>query len=201
MNSAITEINALAALWSDAITRAAWQGGAVLVLVWLMSRWITWLPARYKVWLWRLAFLKLVLVFIWITPIPIPVLPAALPEEPVQVTAPPIEYPSELNSPVAFPAAPSGTPSLSAQAWLLLAWIGGIAAALVNLARQWQAANKLSQQSRPIENQNCLKTLLRLAERCGLRRPPSVCKSQTISSPILIGIFRARIILPRSALE
>src|SRR5438093_1490904 len=76
--AAIDRLNGLAALWVKGTLRAAWQGGLVLLLVWLSCRARPSLPAGVCCWLWRLAYLKLLVAFFWPLPVtvPLPLLPA-----------------------------------------------------------------------------------------------------------------------------
>jgi len=77
MNTWILSLNPLAAAWLAALWRACWQGGLALLLVWAVCRAFHRLPARAKSWLWRLAYVKLLVAFFCAAPIALPLLPAA----------------------------------------------------------------------------------------------------------------------------
>jgi len=63
-----------AEIWSKALWRVSWQGGLALMVVWMLCRFWPGLPARVQCWLWRLAYLKLMLAFFWANPVLLPVL-------------------------------------------------------------------------------------------------------------------------------
>src|SRR5438552_13069258 len=65
-----------APMWLMAAWHVCWQGGLALLLAWTVARVFTRVPAVLKSWLWRLAYIKLLVAFFWITPINLPLLPA-----------------------------------------------------------------------------------------------------------------------------
>jgi hypothetical protein len=69
-------LNHGAALWASAMARACWQGGIALALAWAVCRAWPVLPPRARCWLWRLAYLKLLVALLWATPVDLPLLPA-----------------------------------------------------------------------------------------------------------------------------
>src|SRR5438552_10123344 len=75
MNLWITQINSVSPLWLASLWRASWQGGLAVLLAWGISYAFPRLPARVKVWMWRLAFIKLLVTFVWTTPIDLALLP------------------------------------------------------------------------------------------------------------------------------
>src|SRR5689334_325171 len=60
--------------WSTAMLRACWQGGLALGLAWILIRIWRSLPRAHQCWLWRLAFLKTLIVLIWAVPLCLPLL-------------------------------------------------------------------------------------------------------------------------------
>src|SRR5688572_24948854 len=69
MNGWSDEIHALAASWTNAMWRASWQGGAAIVLVWLVCRAWPRMPSHAHCWLWRLAYLRLFVALFRATPL------------------------------------------------------------------------------------------------------------------------------------
>src|SRR5437899_8950541 len=63
--------------WISGLWRASWQGGLFILLVWAACRWLPRLPAAARCWLWWLACLKLLLGFVWVSSLPVALLPAA----------------------------------------------------------------------------------------------------------------------------
>jgi len=65
------------AAWLGALWRASWQGGLALLMVWLVTRRWSRLPLWVREWLWRLAYLKLLLAWIWAGSLTLGMLPPA----------------------------------------------------------------------------------------------------------------------------
>ena len=75
MNNFFNPLHALSNLWAGAMLRACWQGALAVLLAWALSRIFSNAPAALKAWLWRLAYLKLLLALVWSTPIQLALLP------------------------------------------------------------------------------------------------------------------------------
>jgi len=63
--------------WADGMFRAVWQGGAALLLVWLACIALRRGSPALKCWLWRLGYLKFLVALLLLSPIALPLLPAA----------------------------------------------------------------------------------------------------------------------------
>jgi beta-lactamase regulating signal transducer with metallopeptidase domain len=197
MTSWIAAVNTVSSGWFDAILRAAWQGSIALALVWVVSRCITTLPPSYKVWLWRLAFLKLLVALISVTPISLPVLPAEEQTASVTTSLPaPISQPVELVAQTSPPIFAATEVHVEWRSWLLALWSIGVICALARIARHWHAAKTLLRNSDLITKAAFNDILIRLAKELRLRHTPTIHQSPLICSPVLIGVFRPRIILP-----
>src|SRR5690349_21500865 len=99
-------LTGFAEAWLSATGRAAWQGGLALLAVWLLCRAFRRLPPAAAIWLWRLAFLKLLVAFFWAAPIAVPLLP---PPAPVVVSPTPVQAVPTVEAP-ALPALPEPAP-------------------------------------------------------------------------------------------
>jgi len=75
--------------WPAALWRAAWQGGLAILLVWMLCRLWPAVPPRLRVWLWRLAYLKLLAAWVWAGAVTLSFLPS-LPRLPVHAVLPPL---------------------------------------------------------------------------------------------------------------
>jgi beta-lactamase regulating signal transducer with metallopeptidase domain len=198
MNAWIDALNAISATWFDLLVRASWQGGIALAAVWLISRFLPRIPAGHKVWLWRLAFLKLLAALVWFSPVVLPVLPQQAPPAPIADGTETI-----LGAEVATEALPTAMspetprPVLHFRAWLFLAWCVAILLFAARLLRHWRETRRLLRASRPLNNADVEESARLLGERLHIRSSPAIADSPAISSPVLIGIFRPRIILPR----
>src|SRR5262249_669017 len=76
MSSTIADLNLVAWEWAGAVGRACWQGGLAIALVWALCRFLPRLPGRVQCWLWRLAYLKLLVALLWGAPLCLPLLPS-----------------------------------------------------------------------------------------------------------------------------
>jgi beta-lactamase regulating signal transducer with metallopeptidase domain len=199
VNAWIDSLNAISASWLDLLLRASWQGGIALAVVWLIARFVSRLPAAHKVWLWRLAFLKLLAGLIWLSPVALPILPQKTPAAPVAETVPiPVAH-VEATAGLPLPAVaiePSSS-SLQLSGWLFLAWCGALLACALRVLRHGCATRRLLNGSQPLRNAAVEESLRALCERLHRRRLPSVTESPALSSPVLVGVVRPRIILPR----
>jgi beta-lactamase regulating signal transducer with metallopeptidase domain len=187
-------VNSISEVWFDAILRGIWQGTIVLALVWVVSRCVTALPASCRVWLWRLAFLKLLVALFWITPVPLPVLPAKQ-QVPALATQPHTSLEIVAESSPSFSAAPMPQ-SIDWRVWLLALWAVGVLWAIYRIARQWRASKMLLRNSSAVNDPVLNDILIRLAKALRLRRVPTIHQSALVDSPLLMGVFRPRIILP-----
>src|SRR4051812_47332985 len=82
---AAADFSTIARAWEAAIFRASWQGGLALCLAWGVCHIWRNLPGSAKCWIWRLAYLKLLIALLWIAPIALPVLKPS--HRPVSVIA------------------------------------------------------------------------------------------------------------------
>jgi beta-lactamase regulating signal transducer with metallopeptidase domain len=224
MNAWIPFLNPLAGSCQAALWRASWQGGLALLLVWAVCRVFHRLPARAKSWLWRLAYLKLLVALLFAVPIDLPLLPArsAPPSPPAQFadaipSLPPPDLPSPAFSvsaqPETTPASPAGAaapralpaPSDSvlparirpnAAAWLMLVWALGVAAFAVRVWRGSRRSSRLLRGCSPVSEPALLQSCADLARAFRLPATPSLLMSGDISSPLLLGIRRPVIVLP-----
>jgi beta-lactamase regulating signal transducer with metallopeptidase domain len=200
VNVWISNINLAAAGWFETILRATWQGAIALVLVWMVSRWIAAIPGRYKAWLWRLAFLKLLLALLWVTPVSLAILPA----RPVAIASPSPALQS-LALRAEWAAATAPLPETHAlldwRAWLLVAWIAGVLRGTARIARHWRAARGLRRDSAQVYDSLYQDMLQRLAATFRLRRVPALHHTDSVTSPMLLGLIRPSIVLPSAVLR
>jgi beta-lactamase regulating signal transducer with metallopeptidase domain len=203
MNAWIDPLNAFSATWFDLLVRASWQGGIALAVVWLIARFVSRLPAAHKVWLWRLAFLKLLAGLIWLSPVALPILPQQTPAIPVVTESIPATIPTPLaqaetadDLPLSAMVVEPSPSSLHLRAWLFLAWCAALFVCALRVLRHWRDTQRLLRGSRPLRNRPLEECVRALSERLRLKSAPSISESPAVSSPVLVGIFRPQIILP-----
>ncbi|MFN4178861.1 MAG: M56 family metallopeptidase [Armatimonadota bacterium] len=212
-------LNAVADTWMNAMFRACWQGGIALALVWIIIRLFPKLPPSICCWLWRLAYLKLLVSLIWATPIELSVLPS--PPEPIAKEIA-MEKGSEVKTPISIPdfyrsptptssqASEESSPKALGQAdvtrpntasVLLLIWFLGLGWQCALVMQAWRRARKLKIASQPVGDARLLLHCSELSRKFGLRRAPYLMSSEEVPSPLLFGIFRPTIIFPLSLLN
>ena len=222
MNTWMLQINPLAATWLDAIWRASWQASIAFALVWAVCRVFKNLPARAKSWLWRLAYLKLLVAFLWATPISLPLLPAkagqptlgarplfsapaiSSPLPPLiseVVPAPAAPAPSAASTATSALPSPTGSaPSLHVQPtladWLLLVWALGLASFGVCTWRKLRHVRRAQRACAPVTDPALLQCSAELARCFRLFATPTLLLSDAAGSPMLLRTLRPVIVLP-----
>jgi bla regulator protein blaR1 len=184
----IYTVNTLADHWLDALWTVSLQGGAALLVAWCICRFVPRISPAFKVWLWRIAWLKLLLAFLWSGSIELPLLapPSAFPGAILTASV------SGISQELPFVPASVIEPSLSASGLLFIVWLFGVFCCVIHLGYQWNRSTRLKRGASPVAN-------AALAEACsklGIARLPALRESAAITTPVLIGIVRPTIIVP-----
>jgi beta-lactamase regulating signal transducer with metallopeptidase domain len=212
-------LNGAAQEWIARLGTVCWQGALAAVAVWLVCR-SGRIPARVRCWLWWAISVRLLVGLVPIEGVPLYVLPAARatreagpispksPLSPMRVpryevpaarTEPGLrDAPSLLSSPT---IAPANTPSVAPFAWLLLAWLVGVAICLVRSARQCLAVRRLVCRARPAGNGHARTVLDRLLEDAEVRGTVDLREHPAVRSPLVAGVRRPVILLPPDAVS
>jgi bla regulator protein blaR1 len=194
-------------VWLDAMGRACLVGSVALFIAALLSRLLRRSHAGVRCWAWRLAFLKLFVALVCVTPIALPILPA----EPVReeaVTQPGSE--AGAARPAAEGAAPAPSTSqaagsqdglmqgLAAVAPVLLfgGWGLWVAFGLFRVAREYRDAKALVRSACPVIDPHVLHEFCRASRALGLRNAPELRVSDLADVPMLFGLVRPVVILP-----
>ncbi len=180
----------------DSLVRASVQGGVFILLVWLACRLFPQLPASVRCTLWWLATLKLLVAFVWVDPLPIPVLDprsaAVATVEPSSNPAVPItREPSKPGAPV-IATKPAGLQwsSLAVGAWATI-----LTLLFAALAARMRKINKIA--GRAVEAVPRVQALAAdLSESLELARPPAVRVSEEVDTPLVLGFRRPVVLLP-----
>ena len=214
--TSIMQPGGLIALWTDALWRASWQGGLALLLVLVVTRCWHGMPPLLRVWLWRLAYLKLLVTFLWSGAITVPVtvhLPDNLPtiasyvnqtapKSLPAITATPAHALAVTNvamPPTAIKSAPITGFQPDWRVILGLLWLCGLAWGGGSLALAWRQTARLHRSCLPLTDAAVLALLAELAHASGLRRVPPVLVSAT-EGPLLLGTLHPTIIIPAELL-
>jgi len=207
--------NHLGGIWWVQITRALGQGSVVLLAVWFLTRLWPTMPVGARSWLWRLAYLKLMLTLIWLTPIEVPILPGKSMSGGMDHSLVPLRR-VEVASSVASSVAPGQAASRSrgvlavdvektgprptASVCLAALWALGVLCILVRSWRRVGLTGRLYQGSRPVDAPWVGKMYAELCREFGLRRSPNLRGHPEVRSPMVMGVLNPVILLP-SALE
>jgi len=213
MSGWLSVLNSLAGGWAEAMARASWQGGLALGLVWVVCRLVPRLPPGLQCWLWRIAYLKVLVALFWTSPVDLPLLPphpatsllqpglAGEPSTSLFVhSAPTSTALSSITAPFAAARPPDQPlsrqpgPRPGWQLGLLLAWLVGAAWHLGQLAQQWRRIALLRRNCEP--SRDTMRLLLApLCHRLNLRCSPELLIAP-VPGPFVVGVLRPAIVLP-----
>lgn len=204
MTSILSSWHELVPSWAEAIWRATWQGGLVIAMVWAICRYWPTLPARWRCWLWRLAFIKMLLCLVWSTPLQLPLLPAANTALPGAIASEP--NPSVLKELFPQPALsvlenpkPESTPWGIAEV-LMAIWVGGVVLGFVRMMRHWRRTSRMLRCSTNVSSASINETGAELTRLFGLSRAPHIRAITELSTPLVTGLRQSVIMLPQNAL-
>src|SRR5688572_10070962 len=198
MNTWVANFNAFGEAWLAAMTRAAWQGGLALLVAFAISRFVPGLSARVKCWIWRLAYLKVLVAFLWSQPLELPLLAPAATAIGVQVSV--VEPATEPIVPQPQ-AAVSPSASLNLQSCLLTLWLAGVVAGAIMIGRDLVRLRNLKRRCVNIEAPGLQECAAELSQRLRLSRPPRLLACDGVSTPFVFGWWRPRIVLPSRLLS
>ncbi len=194
-------INRFLILWASVMLRSILIGGIGLTLVWFASQYLSRISPRVMSWFYRLSYLKILLLFVWASPITLPVLLEApkLLSQPRKETAPLEGFETVLPN-HQLNLGSGETPIIWREAglqFLFGLWILGVA--FVG-AKQWKRYSKVRQirrDSRPVDDP-ALHILVKSRAKLLGCAPPQLAFSNRKISPHLLGLFRPLIVLPEN---
>jgi beta-lactamase regulating signal transducer with metallopeptidase domain len=188
----------------EVLVRSSLQGALFIGGVWIVCRLFPRLPASLRCGLWWAACLKLLVGLVWISPVELPLLPAAARVAPAAETrAFHIENAAAaLSAPATEGASSSpgsGAPPKLPFAILAL-WLAGLLALSVKAARQLRHTRWVIRRSEPLREDWIRSAFAELCDRLGLRRAPGLRSSEDVRTPQAIGLVRPLVVLPQSGL-
>lgn len=205
-------------MWSERLVRASWQGVIIIAIVWLTCRFLPRIPPQVHGWLWRLAYLKLLIVLVWGTPISLPILPSvdSASSQLHRVNTSTQPKTAEIVEPSTFwqriltsttepnPAAHSlpmsfwpfvGLSSLAA------IWLLGVALCGRRLLHNWHACWQLRRSASLLSDRHLEAVYQRLCAMLGIHRPPPILVTDRLSSPALVHGIHPVILFPIQLLK
>ncbi len=209
----------LSAIWVDSMIRACWQGGMMIALVWGVGRLMPRMSPSVRCWLWRVAYLKLLLSLIGLTPVALPLLPPdnTTPATLAEITQ--VRSPSPSPAPLVLsPVRPrSSLPqdtrttqplehasSLQSFDWGLLfacAWLAGVMLVGIRVVNAWQGSRRLQQSGIHLDGPILTSICHRLCTQLGIAVPPRLMVSEAVTSPALLGLLHPVVLLPKPLLN
>lgn len=214
MSGLIAAVNAFAGRWAEALGRASLQGGVAIVVVWILC--LAWprLGPRWRCWLWRLAYLKLFIVFIGVGAIELRLLPdqPSLERSSAAGTDHTLEAAASFGTTdamsVASPirqAVTTGQPAIATRpslaAFGLLVWLAGLGYWASRVQRARRGAARLRSGCRPLADSCCAAGWDELCRTIGLRQPPALLVTEQSETPLLVGVLQPAVVLPAKILE
>jgi beta-lactamase regulating signal transducer with metallopeptidase domain len=201
-----------AAVWSESLWRAAWQGGIAILAVWLVIRCVPKLSSRVAMWLLRIASLKLLITLCWAVPLAVPVLS---PPPPVsQIGSTPLEFATLSLEPIhdrsaetppaapprssiAQPPAPPPSPQIGWPVLLMGVWLVGVAWQIGRIVRAGLTAGRQVLRASPAVPESLQEAFARQARRMKVAYLPRLLMGDPFENPFLAGWIRPAIVLPR----
>jgi bla regulator protein BlaR1 len=177
----------------SALCTACWQGLLVFGGVALVFRIWPEVPARVQCWVWRVAYVKVLLALLGVGPADLPWLPAntaSLGTDIGLITGSTSSWP--------IVEALSGPTRIAEQflGGLLLLWLFGVLFVSVRLIRGYQAAQQWLRDCQPLADERLETCLTELCPRFGLTTRPRLYVCEKLTSPALVGVRYPAIFLP-----
>lgn len=203
------------------LARASLQGALFVVLVWIVCRLFPRLPAAARCGLWWLACLKMLLGLIALPAVRLPLLPAVAPAE---ARAPSVVVTGSFGTlsirnedapartltpdPSPFPSPPpSQGEGKKASIWeigtgiLVGLWLVGLLALCGKALRQLRQTRWIVRSAEPVREGWVRSAFAEICGRLGLRRTPGLYGSGAVRTPLVTGLRRPVVLIPRSGLE
>lgn len=202
------------------LARLAWTSAQATLLIgalWLLGRWLPRLSPAIRCMLWWVLSVQLIVGLVVSTPVALPLLSSASPNDSVVATTSdrvtPIPPSVETTTPSEFVAAsaPPSSAMMTAQtttptsipprpfpwrSFVMAFWLVGLLAQLLLVARQWQKARRVLRESTPLHDEALQTQCSQQARIQGLRHCPQLRVSPAITSPQVTGLWRPTILLP-----
>ncbi len=190
------------------LARESISGAVLAGAVWATCRVLPGLPASARAMLWWVVSLKLLVGLMWVAPVSLPILPAddLVPAAMRQDSSFAASTPASVVAPgraietTTVVSAPSTVSTLSWQANAAIVWAIGLLALSVRFVWQLRRWNATSAHAEP-SSEARQSSVRALARHMGIARAPRLYESDDVDTPMLVGLFRPRIVVPRNRFE
>lgn len=204
----VNQINAWSDLLVTQLWRATWQGGIALLVVLLLCHFVRGLPATAKCWLWRLAFLKLVIAGLWLAPIEFHLMPNWQSAEVAQSVPQWTSITNDADAQEARSRTEAAViPFLQAlqevrlATWLVLVWAIGVTVCGLRMLRQLVYVRRLLDRSKLLVDRRMIAHVRNRCRQMGIASTPAIRITSEVGSPCVVGIRRPTILLPPHLLQ
>lgn len=207
-------LNLWAGRWLEAVWKVSWQSGILIVVIFLITRIFRQrLTPTVRHLLWTLVIAKFFITPFFVSvPVTIPIktkpapapifqeiMPIALPAETQAISQPSPTITEVKTAPVPFPETPKPKVTLRLSFLLFSLWISGVIVFLLGITiHSFRLCRQLSS-AEPLENKDILEMVNHGAKELKIR-PPKLKTSEKFASPLVCGIFRPVLIIPRQIL-
>jgi len=189
-----------------ALWQVSWQVAFWTLGVWALTRALPKLPAAVRTTLWWLVALKCLVGLCALGAVRLPLLPAPAASMALLETGAPGSAPARddarpvdaRNAPVHDEAPTDWAPFGMG---VLLLWLGGLAWQGRELLGGLVQLRHIRREARPLEDDTLHQAAMSLGRELGLTRVPRLLVSERAPSPLVLGLSRPEIILPRRVLD
>lgn|GEM_PF-5632787 len=200
--------------WVSSTWKVLWQGSLSIGIVWIICRLWKNSPPFIRSWLWRLVYLKLILIFIWTVPIrifiPEPVKPApriinnssVVAAKAIGISSGKKDYnpkPSG-NTVVASDTVQENHALLRLEDILMVIWFAGVCYGIYRTTHEWLKVRNVTAEGTTINDGPVYSDLVDLCRQVGLRRIPKLMLHPNCG-PMLLGMQNPVIILPEGIIS
>lgn len=213
MNPAVEAFNRLAQSWAELAWAVAWQSALVVVCFALIARVMRRSSPGFRYALWQISAIKLLVMPLWTVAITLPALPGIGSGErskglqsaqsaggqgarSMSGTRTQDGSAAEGDTTYLPQADRSWVAELEWPAWLLIAWIVGIAGQVAGMAYQRELLARLLRRTVAASEPALLGLVAELSQRVGLRSPPPLRIAPGPGSPFVCGLRRPALVLP-----
>lgn len=190
--------------WGTSIIRASLEGSAVFILVWVILRVFPKINPMIRCWLWRIAYIKLVVSFLGFEPLQISWLTFHTCSNSISYT---ITHTITNTVSQWVPTAQNITDPLMNvyrfYQWkgIFILWILGVAWFGFRLIYLWNRNRTTLKDIYPANHQALEDMYSEFCTQLKISKPPRLLLSKSINSPFLQGLFNPKIVLPAAFLS
>jgi beta-lactamase regulating signal transducer with metallopeptidase domain len=179
--------------WVTAMWTACWQGGLLILAVWLVCRLAPRMNPSLRQALWWLACLKLVVGIVWARPVSLPLLP----ERVTPIHARLADLAPAVTAPAPQPSQPAAPPGLPWTEGLFGLWLLGFAVTTGLAVLSGWRMRRVVRTAASADDGSSGEELRRLSVQMGLSAPPRLLSSAEVTAPLVVGHWRPAILVPR----